>query len=235
MLPALVTKELANTNIIGWLLKGGFFLAIAGATFLLFRSVIRKVRRNSITNNFGADTPEGRAALYATNLYQALFPSGLEWFSDFLGDATDETLIFSTAHKIHEDSDISDVVKAYRKLYQGRDLIIDLQKDMGSTGFAKFNKIVNEGLSGIRLNNSLVSSRPTVVYDEKNLPIGSVRPRTNFGLHLYSLAENNGRMLHGFDYEGQMRFVNAEDVQLVRNRKLKKPGVPQYQKQKITA
>lgn len=215
MLPATITKGIVSSNIISYLLKGGFFIAIAGATFLLLRSVIRTVRRNSITNNFGDDTPEGRAARYASNLYQAMFPSGLEWFSDWIGDASDETLIFSTAQQIHADSSLADVVKAYRKLYQGRDLIIDLQKDLGSNDFAKFNRITNEGLSGIRLiNNNIISKLPTVVYNEQIQPIGMVRPHTNFGGHVESILQNGGKVLHGFDYNGAMRYVNAEDVNL---------------------
>lgn len=215
MLPATISKGLASSNIMSYLLKGGFFIAIAGATFLLLRSVIRRIRRNSITNNFGADTPQARAAQYAANFYTAIFPSGLEWLSDMFGDGTDTALVFSTAQQVYADSNMSEVVKAYRKLYN-RDLIIDLQKDLGSSEFAKFNKIMNEGLAGIRLvSNKLISNKPTVVYNESIQPLGVVKARTCFGGHVESIIENNGRVLHGFDYKGQMRFVNAEDVQLV--------------------
>lgn len=112
---------------------------------------------------------------------------------------------------------MTEVVKAYRRLYN-RDLIIDLQKDLSSTEFAKFNRIVNEGLGAIRvIENHIISARPTMVYTENMIPLGIVKGRTHFGGHMESIIENNGRVLHGFDYKGQMRFVNAEDVLLISN------------------
>lgn len=217
MLPATITKGIASSNIMSYLLKGGFFIAMATATFLLLRSVIRRVRRNSITNKFGSDTAQGRAAQYAANFYQGIFPSGIEWLSDFVGDGTDTNIIFGTAQEVYANSSMTEVVKAYRRLYN-RDLIIDLQKDLSSTEFAKFNRIVNEGLGAIRvIENHIISARPTMVYTENMIPLGIVKGRTHFGGHMESIIENNGRVLHGFDYKGQMRFVNAEDVLLISN------------------
>lgn len=217
MLPVTISKGIASSNIVSYLLKGGFFLAVATGTYLILRSVIRKIRRNSITNNFGADTPQARAAQYAANFYTAIFPSGLEWLSDMFGDGTDTALVFSTAQQVHADNNMSEVVKAYRKLYN-RDLIIDLQKDLGSSQFAKFNKLVNEGLSGIRMiSNNLIAAKPTIVYDEMLKPIGIVRERTCFGGHVESLFQNQGKVLHGFEHKGKMRYVNAEDVNLYSN------------------
>ncbi len=209
---------LAKGNFIEFLLKGGFILVMAGASYFILRSVVRRIRRNRVTNSFGNESPSGRAAQYAASFYSGIMVSGLEWLNDWVGDGTDTELIFSTARQVYEDQGVtlSDCVRQYRSLYNGRDLIIDLQKDLSASDFQKFNSIINEGLGSLPiLENKLYSPTEAIVYNEQFQPIFITQPKTLFGWHVESIIQGNGTILHGFEYDGQTRYVNSQDVLLV--------------------
>lgn len=111
------------------------FLVIVVAYFLL-RSIARKNAERDAQN---ALLTGDENALYATELRQAMNPSGYTWLMGV--DFTNTEAIFNTARKIR---DFDKVSSYYRSLYQS-DLVQDLQKELSPADFQKFLSLLGKG------------------------------------------------------------------------------------------
>jgi len=110
-------------------------ITVGGIAFWL---ISRKIKENRLKRNYqevekeiGVNTPSGKAAGYAAVLFSAMD-----------GWGTNEDLIYSTVREMKTQGVLfADVANAYRKLY-GKNLLKDIQDELSSTEYMKFQKIV---------------------------------------------------------------------------------------------
>ena len=211
MIPALIATKVAKSNALAVASRFGFFTLLVIGAYLLVRKLVKSIQKNGYMSSFGTDTSKGRAVQYATQLYSAMF-SGPEWLSDLFGDGTDEKAILSTAQEIYNDKEVTlaTVQSAYKTLYS-RELIMDLQKEMDSGYFAKFRKILNEGLAGLELPSMLIVAKPTTVFDKNFKPLTQAMPNTMLGSSYETLLTADGSF-EVFYFNNQPRLVNTKDV-----------------------
>jgi hypothetical protein len=159
----------------------------------------------------GTETPKGRAVQYATQLYSAMFSSH-EWLSDWFGDGTDEKAILSTAQEIYNDKDVTlaTVQSAYKTLY-ARELVMDIQQEMDSSRFQKFQSILNKGMAGLELPSMLIVATPTLIYDKSLKPVTEAQPNTRLGTSYETILTGNGSY-EVFYFNNQPRLVSTRDV-----------------------
>lgn len=109
---------------------------IALALYFLIRSMIKRAAKEQTQN---AVLSGDANALYATELRQAMNPTGVSWMMSF--DLTDKEAIFNIARKI---TDFKAVANNYANLYDS-DLLTDLQEELNATDFAQFQALLGKG------------------------------------------------------------------------------------------
>jgi hypothetical protein len=212
MLPATLTQSKSLLT----LLKYGIFVLIAGVSYLIIKRIYNRARQVNELNKFNTSTSAGRSVQYATLFYNAIIRTN-EWMNDWFGDGTDLKTIYETAATIYQDREVNfqDVARSYRNLYN-RDLLIDLQKDLSSSEYAKFNEILKQGIPGLGDLPIIVTRRDAIILGEDLNPVNNARANTKLGRHVESLLLSGDRLVHGFSYNGMMRYVSADVAELVR-------------------
>ncbi len=125
-----VTSFLASPTF-KWMLIGGGLLV--GYTIVKgqAKDIVDQKQKDAVADEYSDSTKNGLAAQYAAQFYQAV---------DGIG--TDETMIFNTANAMYRNGIPFDLVnKAYKNLYNAN-LLEDLQGDLSSTDFQRFNAIL---------------------------------------------------------------------------------------------
>lgn len=113
------------------------------------RNGFQNVQRNNEIKNLDNGQHSSFSTSYAAMLYSAFFQSGSEWISDFMGDGTNQELVYDVARQMYQNKvAFSQVNSSYQALYK-RDLFKDLQKELSSEEQIKFNSILQKGLGGI--------------------------------------------------------------------------------------
>lgn len=220
MLPALAAKKLAQSKGLAvaahYAMNYGFFAIIAIGAFWLIKKLVNTLQKNGYLKAFGTDTAKGRSVEFAQRLYSAMI-SGPEWFNDWFGDGTNYKQIYAIAHEINKDTEISlnDVSTAYKRLYN-RDLAIDLNKELNSTEFAEFSRIVNQGLKGLEMPHWLVTKSSTTVFDANLKAINNVRPGVKLGSSYETLITPSGNY-DVFYINNQMRLVPSKSVNQIKH------------------
>lgn len=217
MLPATIaTTGLMKTPAVKWILTGGLFTVVLWGAYLIFRKVIQKAKRNNLSAQYGAENETGRALQYATQLYQAMFRSGAEWISQWIGDGTNTELIYNTAAQIQQDSKVgfNNVISAYKDFYS-RDLLKDLQAELDADEFKKFNTTLSKGLSGLAKPLRIATVSQAHILDDKFQPLQIVRPGTMLGETYETLHTQNGEAYAIFYHNNQPRLVNANFIKEV--------------------
>lgn len=143
-----IKQQIKNTSIEEKAVIFGGTLLVVFFTVKLFKNAFNNTRRNSEIKKF--DDVNAHAVKYATNLYSAFFLSSATWLSDFLGDGTDEQLVFSTAQEMFQTkTSFSEVSQSYNKLYN-RVLLQDLQKELSTQEMQQFNSLLKRGLGRLK-------------------------------------------------------------------------------------
>ncbi|MEN7549041.1 hypothetical protein AAG747_14045 [Rapidithrix thailandica] len=113
------------------------------AGYLVFKKVQQREREKKFDNAYGSDTSLGRAAVYASRYYSAM------WENDFFGWSEDEAEIFRTAQDMAQAGvSFGPVSQAYQMRY-GKDLLKNIQNALNPTEFSKFRKLLAGDLSGL--------------------------------------------------------------------------------------
>lgn len=219
MLPALAAKKIAQSK--GLALAGhyamtyGFFAIIALGAYWLIKKLVNTLQKNSYLNSFGTNSAKGRSVQYAQRMYSAMI-SGPEWWNDVFGDGTNYQQIYAIAHEINKDPDIdlNAVSDAYKRLYN-RDLAIDLNKELSSSEFSQFSKIVNQGLKGLEQPHMLITKQLTTVLDANMRPITKVRSGVRLGSSYETIITPAGTF-DVFYVNNQMRLVPNHSVNQIK-------------------
>ncbi|RSK24188.1 hypothetical protein [Hymenobacter metallilatus] len=223
MLPVLATSTavstLASSRVMRYLLTGGFFLAVAGGAFLLFRKILQTMQRDKAIKDVGANSADGLALAFASRCYAAM-NSGHEWWNDWFGDGTDEEALYQVARDMRSNNvPFVLVANKYKALYT-RDLYADLTAELATDEMAQFQAALSTGLGnvldpGLLVTQQLITTAPSTILDDKLEPVSQTGPRTRLGPHDETMMLPGGRVLHGFLYQNQRRYVAAPTVQLV--------------------
>ncbi|RDC65069.1 hypothetical protein [Adhaeribacter pallidiroseus] len=197
------------TGFLPTLFNAGFFVAVAGAAYLLLKKFLVGVKKNAVIADMGQSTIHGLAAAYATQFFNAMIRSA-GWISDWFGDGTNTDVIYATASEMHRHKvSFADVNKAYKGLYQ-RDLLEHLQSELDSEEMIKFNTLLTTGLGGIPvIDHVIISAKPTMVLNGELKTIQSVSAGVKLGAHLETMILPNGTHYQGFQYNGQIRYVDS--------------------------
>lgn len=215
-------------NTIPNVMNGIFVVAAAGGTYLLAKKIINDAKRAAALKDYGnPNTTAGKAATYATQMYKGIILT-YEWLNDTAGDGTNLTLIYATAKEMYTNRiPFPEVAGKYQSLYN-RDLLSDLQRDLNGSEMQKFNSILNGGLAGLgtlpastQAARAILTKAPAYVLDEKYAPINPVLTGTLLGTHIESVLLPHNRILHGFVYQGNLRYIDAQYTNLIPN-----PNVP---------
>ncbi|MEN7547824.1 hypothetical protein AAG747_07885 [Rapidithrix thailandica] len=134
----------------------------AGVVFVGYQ-VVRKVQKREQEKKFdrayGSDTTLGRAAVYASRYYSAM------WENDFFGWSEDEEELFGTTRDMAQAGvSFGEVTEAYRMRY-GKDLLKNIQSALSPSEFGKFRQLLAGDLSGLVL--------PEKVYGKGLVPVFS--------------------------------------------------------------
>lgn len=209
-----VGLAIAGRPILGWLLRGGFFLAVLGGTYFIVRKVILEIRRRKLLDQAGTNTADGLAIGYANRCYAAMFRGATEWYSDWVGDGTDEDAIFQVAREMRANGiNLALVSDKYRTLYD-RPLLQDLTRELDAGDLATFQNLLATGMGGpaglaLVIDSMIVSTAPTTVYDEHLQPVQQIPAGGRLGEHIGTLVQDSGHQYHEFYYAGQLRRVPA--------------------------
>lgn len=214
MLPAIIAgSALAKTPIVAYLLRSGFFVALATAAYFIVRKLVNTVRRTGAINKYGdTKTVDGKSTQYANQLYQAMVRSN-SFLNNFFGDGTDTQGIYSTAAEMHSNGiSFAAVSKKFSALFN-KDLLKMLNSELDSQEMQRFNQILSSGLSGIIVKTLLKTKGDAYVLDSKFRPIQLVPSSTNLGMHLESIIYGNDQRYDGFMYNGKMRYIDGNSVE----------------------
>ena len=135
-----MAKRKVKKEIIEWLDKpqrivvGGVVIGVGSWLIYKFGKKIIETARQKSTENLIDDSPAVRQAMLLRN---AMNPSGISFMMSF--DQTNEDMIYDTAKQI---SNIDEVIKAYRKLYNSS-LLHDLQGELDSNEYQKFLTLIS--------------------------------------------------------------------------------------------
>lgn len=216
MLPAIIAgSALAKTPIVAYLLRSGFFVALATAAYFVVRKLVNTVRRTGAINNYAdTKTVDGKATQYANQLYQAMVRSNF-FLNNWMGDGTDTQGIYSTAAEMHSNKiSFAAVSKKFSALFN-KDLLKMLNSELDSQEMQRFNQILSAGLSGIIIKTLLKTKGDAYVLDANLNPIQVVPSSTNLGMHLESIVYGNNKRYDGFEYNGKMRYVDGDSVEWI--------------------
>lgn len=206
-----------GTKLVPTLLRGGFFIAVCTAAFLLVKKGVQAWRRHKLLNQVGENSADGVAIGFASRLYAAMI-SGHAWWNDWVGDGTDEESCYQVAREMHaQQIPFALVAAKYRILYT-RELLSDLTSELNGEEMQKFQAILTSGLGNVPemlLSHLLVTVRPTTVLDHELRPVQDAPAACRLGEHTDTLILPGNRVRHGFTYNGLSRFVDAADVRLV--------------------
>lgn len=123
--------------------KTGIILIVLLVVLMLSRKVIQNavanLKENNFDNNIGK-TKKGKSInLIAESYRNAMNPSGISWL--MWSDGTDEEAILNLAPDTA--GVLNDVNKAYKNKY-GTSLVDDLQGELSSSDFQKWQQIVTK-------------------------------------------------------------------------------------------
>lgn len=221
---ALAMRAVGQSQLFGWLLRGGFFLAVVGGAFWVVRKIIFEVRRNHLLSQVGTNTQDGLAIGFAGRIYASLIPSGQPWLNDTVGDGTTLDDLFAVATDMYRARVSYQMVAGkYQGLY-ARDLLADLNRDLNASELQQFNAALSTGRSGLNglddvpfvvIDSRIRTTAPTTVYDEQLLPVQQVPAGGNLGEHIGTMFAANGTY-HEFMYGGLLRRVPVGATQLIK-------------------
>ncbi len=217
MLPVKIASGLAKSGFVNYFFRGGFFLALASATYLIVKKIVNKIRRGTAIQSYGDTTSQaGLSASYANQLYQAMVRSN-GWFNAIVGDGTDHNAMYSTASEMQKNRvPFSAVSKSFKAIHN-KDLLEMINSELDSQQLLRFNSILENGLAGIRLEDHyILTHSPTYVYNEALRPIQTVKEGTKLGIHIESVIYGDGRKFDGFDFNGAMRYVESTYANLIK-------------------
>jgi hypothetical protein len=137
MIQAAMTA-LSNTHVRNTARNLALGLGIVTVAGFGYWIISKKLKENRLKRNYqevekelGVNTPDGKAAGYAAVLFSAMD-----------GWGTNEDLIYSTIREMKSQGVLfAAVANAYRKLY-GKNLLRDIQDELSSTEYMKFQKII---------------------------------------------------------------------------------------------
>lgn len=212
----------ANPGLVRSLFTGGFFIAAATAAYIVFKKIIQSVQQGILRNQVGTNTPDGLALGYASRFYAAMFQGNTEWWSDWFGDGTDEESIFKVGREMFASKVSFGLVSAKYKGFYSRDLYTDLSKELSGEDLAKFQSVLTSGLGNTPagpppplINQALITTSATTVLNETLQVVVNVPAAVWLGAHDETIILGGGRVLHGFMYENQRRYVPAPAVRQV--------------------
>lgn len=197
--------------------NGVLLLAAAGGSYFLIKKLLADAARNGVMDDISnPNSKEGMAANLAMQLYSGMITS--EWANDTIGDGTNLTVVFAAAKDIHSNRALvgfDDVAKKYRALYQ-RDLLQDLQSDLNAEEMTRFRGILSTGLGALPAQGKkyIATVSPGIVLDQKLTPLQPVPANIALGSYLESMQVANGQVLHGFMYNGQMRYIDSATAKI---------------------
>jgi hypothetical protein len=111
---------------------------VVGALFL-GKKLLASAAKNSADKQLDTNPAAGQARA----LKAAMNPSGFDILRKF--DGTDTDAIYNTAEQI---ANLDDVQKFYKSQTEGRDLMDDLQDEIGAEGINKFLALASKGKTG---------------------------------------------------------------------------------------